>query len=173
LVATFAEQHSWFRQLTGLLSCYMKFSDPRCISKFLMNRNTLIGLLAALCLMGPKQGRCEDLVLPKLSGSFHFFQYQDGHVVSEELVRPGHPGYDTLRSLLSAHKAGWVIDVNTYAPSLYLKSIDMTINCRDDTVVVNFADKGSGRWRQLSNPLKGCKTAILKAMRLAELKSNG
>jgi hypothetical protein len=140
---------------------------PYLSSKLAQSRTIGIGFLVALSLIGPRRARCEEFVLSTPPDNFHFYQYQDGRVVAEQMVRPGHPTYDTLLSLLRAHRSGWVIDVNTYTPSLYLKSDNMNVNCRDDSVVINFVDKGSGRWRQLSNPLQGCKTALLKSMRPA------
>ncbi len=97
--------------------------------------------------------------------SFDYYRFQDGQIIEKTVVHEGDPAYDALRKLVGSHRAGWNIDLNTYAPELSFQSKNMTIDCRDDMVVVNFRESGTGSMTQLTNNFPGCRTKVLDAIR--------
>jgi hypothetical protein len=90
--------------------------------------------------------------------------FQNGRIIERAAVREGDPAYDALVGFLKAPGAGWSLDLNSYAPSLFFKSEDMIINCRDDLVVANIGNGASDRMKQLVSHQAGCRTKVLEAI---------
>jgi hypothetical protein len=118
-------------------------------------------VLVVLCAVAPQICHAEDFGASPLPTSFQYYRYSGGHIVQQRAVRRGDRVYDALISFLRGHRTNWVVDVTTYAPLLYFRSRYLTVNCRDDDAIVNYKDKKSGRWRQLSNSAAGCAKALL------------
>jgi hypothetical protein len=130
---------------------------------------TVFALLFAQALAPIAQS--DQLTISSFPQHFEYFKYRDGHIVGKEVIHHGDPRYDALRSMLRRQSNDWIIDVNSYAPMLYFKSDQMYVNCRDDLIVVNFVETPSGRWKQMSNPIHGCREAVLAG--LADGTNNG
>jgi hypothetical protein len=123
-------------------------------------------LLLLFLIWLPTLGACtESFPLEVLPTSFECLSYSKGFNTGRVTVVTGDPVYDALRSFLEANRTGWSGDLRTYAPSIYFKSESVTVNCGEDTVVVNYrGDMGSTRWIQISNPVKGCRAAVVEAL---------
>lgn len=114
----------------------------------------LIGAIAVI----PSDAGELSLRLPK---SFELYVYDGGHIRERRLIRVGDTSYEALKKLLNGHPNGWESDLNTYAPSLYFLSKNMSINCREDMVIVNVRKDNSNHWEQESSAITGCKSLVL------------
>lgn len=119
-------------------------------------------VLVVLCAVASQICHAEEFGTSLFPARFQYYRYSAGHIVDQRTVSRGDHVYDSLIAFLRSHRTSWVADVTTYAPLVYLKSRYLTVNCRDDEVVVNYKDMKSGRWRQLSNNVAGCAKALLK-----------
>jgi hypothetical protein len=130
-------------------------------NKSRLARICLLSIAVASGLSGIRKSEGETIPPLDLPRAFRLLQYKSGSIVTERTVHGGIRSYDALIDFLNNHQDGWAVDVNSYAPSLYFRAKDMRINCREDMVVVNFKDDGNDRWRQLSNAVVGCESAVL------------
>lgn len=117
-------------------------------------------VLIIVCAMAAQLCHSENLRVSPFPVSFQFYRYKDGHIVDRKPVSHGDRVYDALLSFLSNHSTNWTPDLNTYGPLLFFRSRDLTVNSKDDVVVVNYKDKRAGRWRQLSNSVARCAKAM-------------
>ena len=152
----------------------MHYGNFRRLCRALLSTNvTLIVLTTLAGLVMASNVQCEELGISPLPEAFNYYRFESGHIVERLAVRAGNPSYNALVLLLGRQRNDWVPDINTYTPSLYFKAKHMYVNCREDMVVVNFRDSGSGRWKQLSNPIRGCRKSILQAQGTAQQKPTG
>jgi len=114
------------------------------------------------------EAACSEDFSEEMPRSFDYYRYENGQIVEKAVVREGDPGYNALRRLLNSHRAGWNIDLNTYAPELSFQSKGMIIDCRDDMVIVNFRKNGNGSMVELTNRFSGCRTKVLDAINHGE-----
>jgi len=119
-------------------------------------------VLVVLCAVASQICHAEEFGTSLFPTKFQYYRYSDGHIVDQRTVSHGDHVYDALIAFFRSHRTSWSADVTTYAPLVYFKSRYLTVNCRDDEVIVNYKDMKSGRWRQLSNNVAGCAKALLK-----------
>ena len=97
-----------------------------------------------------------------LPDTLTYTEYYKGNVIQTAVVRKGTPIYDAIYKILADNGSGWDIDDATYAPVEYFRAENVTVNCMDNLVAINYPDE-KGKWQQLSKKINGCKNAINNA----------
>jgi hypothetical protein len=124
-------------------------------------KNALIPLMAIMNIL--LFGCSHTFDVDNIPDTLTFMEYKEGFISVQTEIKKGDPVYDTLFNIIQNNKTGWESDINTYAPSIYFKSSNVTINCLGDFVVINFKHKATNKWSQLSKPVPGCEAALISA----------
>ncbi|MDA8427820.1 MAG: hypothetical protein M0T70_01040 [Geobacteraceae bacterium] len=120
---------------------------------------SLLVLFQGLSVLGCTQ----TFPLGRIPDSFIFIEYSHGSVYGQSKISRGDPVYDALFKIIHSNQKGWAPDINTYAPLLYFKSELMTINCTENSMVINYKPEDREQWKQLSKSIHGCKATIISA----------
>ncbi len=107
----------------------------------------VIGILAIRVLIDK-----EDPKLPVDEGQFDVMFYRNGRPVKTGQLSPKSAATGALQSLLKSRNGMWKRSLVSYAPNLYLRAPDFTINIGRSRVIVNFQIR-PGRYRQVVAPL--------------------
>lgn len=108
-------------------------------------------------------GCTQTFPIKRLPDAFMYSEYNHGSVSRESNIYRGDQIYEALHTILQANQAGWSSDINTYAPSLYFKSEWITINCTENSMIINYKPKDRDQWIQISKSIHGCRAAIVNA----------
>jgi hypothetical protein len=79
--------------------------------------------------------------------------YDQGHVAQRCAIRPGTDKFQKLSRLLAQSSDGWHHRLSSYVPTLLVMGADISLNFRDDSVVMNY--KGGEYARSISKDSYG------------------
>lgn len=82
------------------------------------------------------------------SDSAIYREYSHGRIVKQVSLNKGDKAYIELIQFLKKQQTGWKYDLATYVPKRVFLSSDLTVNCLNDNVVINY--KSDGDWVQVS-----------------------
>ncbi len=93
-----------------------------------------------------------------------FIKYNNGAISLNKEIAIGTHSYDAINHILKNNNSGWKKSYDTYAPYMYFKSDNITINFQNDLVIVNYQEKSSKKWLQIAKEIPGCKQYLIEAM---------
>lgn len=84
--------------------------------------------------------------------SMVIYRYEKA-VESRKSVGSNDEEYKVISSFLQENKTRWEYDYRSYAPSIFFKGPNFSINCMPDGVVINYQNT-KGEWKQISKSSK-------------------